>query len=98
MGVSKKEAISKKDGEKYNNRLVAKGYAQREGENNNEIFSLVVKHTSIRMILVLVAMYDLKLEQLTMKRTFHQGDLEEQVFMHQPESLKEYGKEHMVCK
>ena len=31
----------------YKVRLVAKGYAQREGIDNNEVFSSVVKHSSI---------------------------------------------------
>jgi len=44
-----------KDNEQYKVRLVAKGYAQKESIDYNEIFSSVVKHTSIRMSLVIVA-------------------------------------------
>ena len=47
--------IRKKDNEQYKVRLVAKRYAQKEGIDYNEIFSLVVKHTSIRMLLAIVA-------------------------------------------
>ena len=37
----------KKDNERYKERLVVKGYAQKEGIDYNKIFTLVFKHTSI---------------------------------------------------
>ena len=43
----------KKDNEQYKAMVVVKGYAQKEGIDYNEIFSPVVKHTSIRMLLVI---------------------------------------------
>ena len=54
----KNEAISKKGGEKFKARLVAKGYSQQKGFDYKEIFSLVVRHTSIKAILALVAHYE----------------------------------------
>ena len=81
----KKEGIPGAKSVRYKERLIAKGYSQTEGVNFNEVFSLVVKHTSIRVLLSMVAWFDLQLEQLDVKITFLHDELEEQIFMHQPE-------------
>jgi hypothetical protein len=47
----KKEAVSEKRGEKFKARLVANGYSQQKGVDYEEIFSSVVRHTSIRAVL-----------------------------------------------
>jgi hypothetical protein len=94
----KKEAISEKWGEKFKACLVAKGYSQHKGVDYEEIFSPVVKHTSMREVLALVAHYDMALEQMNVKTTFLYGDLEEQIYMEQPEGFSQPGHEHLVCK
>ena len=66
----KKEAISKKRGEKFKARLIAKGYSQQKWVDYEEIFFLVVRHTSIRVVLTLVAHYDMALEQMDVKTAF----------------------------
>ncbi|XP_027166055.1 uncharacterized protein LOC113766022 [Coffea eugenioides] len=45
---AKKEGSPGQNDVRYKIRLVAKGYAQKEGVDYNELFSLVVKHFSIR--------------------------------------------------
>ena len=44
-------------------------------------FSPMVRHTSIRIVLGLVAHFDMQLEQMDVKTTFLHGDLEELVYM-----------------
>ncbi|KAL6322910.1 hypothetical protein AAG906_021815 [Vitis piasezkii] len=50
--------------------LEAKGYTQKEGMNFNEVFSPIVEHSSIRMLLAMVALLNLKLKQLDVKTAF----------------------------
>ena len=88
------------EGEKkrYKARLVVKGFAQKEGIDFNEIFSPVVKMSSIRVILGLVAALDLECEQLDVKTTFLHGGLEEEIYMEKPKGFKIKGKEKLVCR
>jgi hypothetical protein len=58
-----------------------KGFEQREGIDFNEVFSPVVHHTSIRVMLAIVALFDLELEQLDVKTAFLHGDLDEEIYM-----------------
>ena len=60
--------------------------------------SPVVKMCSIQVILGLVASMNLELEQLNVKTTFLHGDIDEEIFMEQPDDFKVKGKENMVCK
>ena len=66
---------------RYKARFVVKGFAQKRGINFDEIFSPIVKMTSIRTILSLVAIEDLHFEQLDVKSTFLHRDLEEEIYM-----------------
>ena len=74
-----KEGIPGVEKARYKVRLVAKGYSQVPGVDFNDIFSPVVRHSSIRVLLALVAMHDLELEQLDVKTAFLHGELEEDI-------------------
>ncbi|KAE8674962.1 hypothetical protein F3Y22_tig00111708pilonHSYRG00377 [Hibiscus syriacus] len=76
----------------------AKCYAQKEGIDYNEVFSPVVKHSSIRILLALVAQLNLELAQLDGKTAFLHGDLEEEIYMTHPEGYKDGGCEKWVYK
>jgi Reverse transcriptase (RNA-dependent DNA polymerase) len=68
-----------------------------QGVDFNDVFSPVVKHTSIRVLLSLVVMKGLELKQLDVKTAFLYGDLDEQIYMKQPEGFEITGKEDHVC-
>ena len=48
----------------------------------------VVKHRSIRILLTMVAHFDMELEQMDVKTTFLHGKLEETIYMRQPEGFE----------
>jgi hypothetical protein len=92
--------LKEEDGGKkrYKARLVVKGFVQKKGIDFDEIFSPVVKMTSIRTILSLVAVEELHLEQLDVRTTFLHGDLEEEIYMQQPQGYEVKGKENLVSR
>ncbi|KAG8489505.1 hypothetical protein CXB51_017512 [Gossypium anomalum] len=82
---------------RYKTRLVAKGYSQILGVDFTDVFSPVVKHSSIRALLGIMALHDLQLEQLGVKTTFFHEKLEKDIYMQQPESFTILEKEDYVC-
>ncbi|GKC56678.1 retrovirus-related pol polyprotein from transposon TNT 1-94, partial [Tanacetum coccineum] len=84
--------------ERYKARLVAKGYTQKEGVDYKETFSPVSRKDSLRIVMALVAHFDLELHQMDVKTAFLNGDLHEDVYMAQPQGFKSKGQEHLVCK
>ncbi|TQD94623.1 hypothetical protein C1H46_019868 [Malus baccata] len=52
----------------------------------------------MRVVMALVAYFDLELHQMDVKTDFLNGDLEECIYMKQPTKFIERGKENMVCK
>ena len=74
------------------------GYTQREGIDYVNTFFPVSKKDSLRIVMALVAHYDLELHQMDVKTAFLNGDLHENVYMAQPEGFVVEGKEHMGCR
>jgi hypothetical protein len=96
--VYKMKYDSKGKIERFKARLVAKGFTQREGIDYTETFSPVSNKDSFKIVMALVAHYDLELHQMDIKTTFLNGDLQENVYMAQPEGVSIEGKEHMGCR
>ena len=61
------------------------------------MFSPVVKHRSIRVLLAMVALLDLELEQLDFNTNFPHGEFEEKIYMHQLKGFIISGNEDHAC-
>lgn len=70
--------------DKYKARLVAKGYAQQHGIDYEEVYALVARLDTVRMILALAAQRSWVVYQLDVKSAFLQGELTEEVYVDQP--------------
>ena len=77
--------------------MVVKGFQQRECIDFFEFFFPVVKLTTIRFVLSIVAAENLHLEQLDVKTVFFHGDLED-IYMMQSQGYIMPRKEQLVCK
>ena len=84
--------------ETFKTRLVTKGYTQKEGIDYDETFLSIAMLKSIRILLSIAAHYDYEIWQMDVKTAFLNGNLEEEIYMMQPESFIAKNQEHMVCK
>jgi hypothetical protein len=84
--------------ERYKERMVVKGYSQKECIDFYGIFSPVVKSLSIRSVLALVVLLDLELEQLDVKTSFLHGELDEEIYMEQPEGFVQNHSKKFFCR
>ena len=70
--------------DRYKARLVAKGFHQRPGIDYHDTFSLMVKLTTVLLVLSLATSHGWCLRQLDVNNVFLQGTLIKDVFMAQP--------------
>ena len=82
--------------DKFKARLVAKGYSQQFGIDYIEVFAPVARWDTIRMILALAACKGWSVYQLDVKSAFLHGELNETVFIEQPQGYEVKGEEDKV--
>jgi hypothetical protein len=73
--------------EMYKTRLVAKGYTQKEGKDFFDTYSPIARLTIIQVLLSLVASHGLLIHQMDVKTTFLNGELEEEIYINQPDGF-----------
>lgn len=84
--------------ERHKARLVARGFSQEPGLDYEETFSPVAKYKSIRSLLAIANQLNLEVHQMDVSTAFLNGELEEEIYMTQPEGYVKEGEEELVCK
>jgi len=82
----------------YKARLVTKGFRQVQGIDYDETFSPVAMLKSIRIILAIAAYFDYEIWQMDVKTAFLNGNLEEDMYMIQPEGFVDSNNARKICK
>lgn len=83
---------------KYKARIVAKGYVQNQGRDFDENFAPVARLETVRILLALAAKNGREVYHLDVKSAFLYGDIQEEVYVTQPEGFVKKGQEHLVYK
>ena len=73
--------------DKYKVKLVIKGYKQKEGLDYFDTYSPVTRISSIRMLIAIAVIHNLEIHQMDVKTVFLNGDLDEEIYMEQPEGF-----------
>ncbi|KAI5350823.1 hypothetical protein L3X38_003714 [Prunus dulcis] len=84
--------------DRYNTRLVAKGYTQNYGVDYLETFAPVAKLNIVPVLLSLAANRDWPLLQFDVKNAFLHGDLNEEIYMDLPPGIPVTSKQGVVCR
>ena len=75
--------------DRYKARLVIKGCSQRKGVDYGQTFSPVVRASSIRALISIAASQNMVLTQFDVSTAFLYGELEEEIYMQQPEGFND---------
>ncbi|KAK3133143.1 hypothetical protein QOZ80_6AG0532910 [Eleusine coracana subsp. coracana] len=83
---------------KHKARLVARGFVQQEGIDFDDAFAPVARMESVRLLLALAAQEGWCVHHMDVKSAFLNGDLKEEVYVHQPPGFVIPGKEDKVLR
>jgi hypothetical protein len=94
--VFKHKTDEKGDVVRFKARLVARGFSQVYGIDYMDTFAPVAKLASLRILLAIAAAEDLEIYQMDVVTAFLIPDLDEEIYMAQPEGFET--NEGLVCK
>jgi hypothetical protein len=82
--------------QKYKARWVVRGFEQEEGTDYTDTFAAVVKPMSYKALFAIAAAMDYEIEQMDVKTAFLYGEVEEDIYVEQPDGFAREGDD-MVC-
>ncbi|GAA0157940.1 transmembrane signal receptor [Lithospermum erythrorhizon] len=82
--------------DQFKARLVAKGYSQKEGIDYFDTYAPVARTKTIRVLIALASMHNLVIHQMDVKTAFLNDELDEEVYMEQPERFIVPRQEHKI--
>ncbi|GJR38073.1 zinc finger, CCHC-type containing protein [Tanacetum coccineum] len=84
--------------EKFKARLVIQGFKQKSGIDYFDTYALVARISTIRLFIALASIHNLIIHQMDVKIAFLNGELDEEVYMNQPQGFIMLGNENKMCK
>ena len=78
--------------------LVAKGFSQVEGLDYDQVFSPVVQFETVHLILAMAALGNWTISGLDDRNAYLYGELDEEIYMEQPEGFRVPNLEHHVIR
>ncbi|CAM8877555.1 unnamed protein product [Rhodiola kirilowii] len=84
--------------DKLKARLVIQGFRQKYGMDYFDTYASVARISTIRLMIALASIHKFLVHQMDLKTYFLNGDLEEEIYMKQPEDFVIPGQEHKGCK
>ncbi|GJZ83038.1 zinc finger, CCHC-type containing protein [Tanacetum coccineum] len=81
---------------KFKARLVIQGFKQKSGIDYFDTYAPVVRISTIRLLIAMASIQNLIIHQMDVKTAFLNGELEEEVYMNQPQGFIMPGNENKV--
>lgn len=84
--------------DKFKARLVARGFSQRYGIDYNQTYSPTVRPESLRLLFAIAVEMNYHIHQIDVSTAYLNGELEEEIYMEQPEGFIDEKHPEFVCK